>query len=78
MYFCLFEGTGFQQLSSYAQGMALAMMESPIKAIRQNLRMRGIREEGTRPQLIVQICSQYDSNREASLGNRDNSNSGAE
>ena len=56
-----FHGTGFSSLSSYAQNMAIAMKESPIQALRRNLQMRGLSDAGTRPHLIVKICSQHDS-----------------
>ena len=56
--FC--DGTQFGSLSSYAQSMAIAMMESPMIALRKHMRLRGLADEGTRPKLIVKICSQYD------------------
>ena len=60
-----FDGTEFCLLSSYAQSMAMAMMESPMIAIRRHLQMRGLTDEGTRPTLIVRICSQYDNTNKA-------------
>ena len=64
-----FDGTEFSSLSSYAQSMAMAMMESPMIAIRRHLQMRGLTDEGTRPFLIVRISSQYDN---INRGNRSN------
>ena len=66
-----FDGTEFSMLSSHAQSMAMAMMDSPMIAIRRHLQMRNLTDEGTRPFLIVRICSQYDrTNRDS--GNRSN------
>jgi hypothetical protein len=53
--------------------MAIAMKESPIQALRKYLQIRGLSDAGTRPLLIVKICSQYEgnssSNREGNCGN---------
>jgi len=66
-----FDGTEFSMLSSHAQSMAMAMMDSPMIAIRRHLQMRNLTDEGTRPFLIVRIYSQYDrTNRDS--GNRSN------
>ena len=59
-----FDGNQFSSLTSYAQNMALAMMENPMKAVRKSPQMRGAADEDTRPNLIVRICSQHDMNRE--------------
>ena len=55
-----FDGTQFSMLSSYAQEMACAMMESPMIAMRKHLELKGLTHQGTRPFLIVRICSHYD------------------
>ena len=50
----------------------MAMMETPMIAIIGHLQMRGLIDEGTRPTLIVRICSQYDNTDWSSEGNRAN------
>ena len=54
-----FQGTGFSQLESAVQRMAIAMVDSPVDALRRACNLRGISRYLSRQQMIMAICEQH-------------------
>ncbi len=63
---CFFVGmVQYERLSRTTKAMALAMVPSPIGALRKACEFRGLPQSGTRAQLILSICEHFDSGRRA-------------
>jgi len=55
-----FEGSSvFARWPAHVQSMAVAMIESPIEALRRACILRQVSCEGSRRELILRICEQH-------------------
>ena len=62
---------GIEQFSTSderTREMAIAMIGSPINAIRHSCRVGGISDEGSRRDLVIQICLSHNNTSRVTLG----------